>query len=138
MIDLRTEIRNNEDEEETPQIQVEHCVVDGIELFRLAGVLIHKTTREVKELILPTLNKPSVTNVVISFSEVTALDSSGIGTMILFYRVMRARGANIVFCDFGRNLMRLMRMGQLHEILSLWDTEEKAFAHFQSTFVEHT
>ena len=55
------------------------------------------------------LGDPSKTRVVIDFSNVTYIDSSGIGTLIAWYKTSKERGKELVIQNCGEGVMEILR-----------------------------
>lgn len=68
--------------------------------------------------------------VIINFSQVSYLDSSGVGELVGCYTAIKNRGGDLRICGLNARISSLIRMTSLHSIFTVTDTEEEALAGF--------
>lgn len=68
--------------------------------------------------------------VVINFSQVSYLDSSGVGELVGCYTAIKNRGGDLRICGLNARISSLIRMTSLHSIFTVTDTEDEALAGF--------
>lgn len=68
--------------------------------------------------------------VVINFSQVSYLDSSGVGELVGCYTAIKNRGGDLRICGLNARISSLIRMTSLHAIFTVTDTEDEALAGF--------
>jgi len=69
--------------------------------------------------------------IVLNLSNVTYIDSSGLGTLVGVYSSARATGADIKLCGLGQRLRDLLQVTKLVTVFEVYDTEPEAIAAFQ-------
>lgn len=60
-----------------------------------------------------------IRRIVFDFSNVTFMDSSGIGGILGRYKRMREMGGDIVICGAGRRIARILRMSGIEKIAGI-------------------
>jgi anti-anti-sigma factor len=68
--------------------------------------------------------------IVVDFSHVTYLDSSGLGELVGCYTSIRTRGGDLKVCGVNSRVFNLMKLTSLHSVFDVRDTEEQALAAF--------
>jgi len=67
---------------------------------------------------------------VINFSKVTYLDSSGVGELVGCYTSIKNRGGDLRICCLNARISNLIKMTSLNSVFSVTDTEADAIAGF--------
>ena len=88
---------------------------DRLRVF-LAGEIDHCAAEGMRARIEQQLTDLSIRELWLDFSQVTFMDSSGIGMVIGRYKTMAARGGTVVACGLHPPVDRLFRMAGLHRI----------------------
>ena len=68
--------------------------------------------------------------VIINFSKVTYLDSSGVGELVGCYTSIKNRGGELRVCGMNSRIYNLITMTSLHTVFDVKDTEEESLAGF--------
>lgn len=68
--------------------------------------------------------------VIINFSRVSYLDSSGVGELVGCYTAIKNRGGDLRLCGLNARISSLIRMTSLHSVFVVTDTEDEALAGF--------
>ena len=68
--------------------------------------------------------------ILLDFSHVTYLDSSGLGELVGCYTSIRHRGGDLKICGLNTRVFSLMKLTSLHSVFDVKDTEEQALAAF--------
>ena len=89
---------------------------DRLRVF-LAGEIDHCAAEGMSARIEQQLTDLSILELWLDFSQVTFMDSSGIGMVIGRYKTMAARGGTVVACGLHPPVDRLFRMAGLHRII---------------------
>ncbi|MFB6362572.1 anti-sigma F factor antagonist [Paenibacillus elgii] len=106
------------------QIELEHYRQTLV--VRLQGELDHHTADAVKTRMEEAVMRGNVNHIIMSFKELTFMDSSGLGVILGRYKQITARGGKMVVCDLNPAVYRLLEMSGLFKILSIQDNERKA------------
>ena len=100
-------------------------------LVSLSGELDHHTAKEVKSLIEEVVKNRGVKNLVLDFSNLTFMDSSGIGVVVGRYKLITSLGGRIAIAGAKNNVSRLLYMSGINKIIELFDCAEDAFSSLQ-------
>lgn len=68
--------------------------------------------------------------IVIDFSKVSLLDSSGLGELVGCYTSIRNRKGELRLCGLNTRIFNLMQMTSLHSVFEVRDSEAEALAGF--------
>ena len=91
--------------------EIDHCAAE-------------KMRMEMENLIRKTKDRPMI----LDFSEVTFMDSSGVGMLIGRYKTKMALGGKMYASGMHATIERLYRMAGLHRIIPILEEERKAEA----------
>ena len=92
----------------------------------LKGEIDHHTAPEIRESIDDALSSSEQCNfLVIDFSDVTFMDSSGVGMLIGRYKTMRERGGCVFAAGMTSQTEKLFRMAGLHRIIKIVEDKER-------------
>lgn len=88
-------------------------------LVRLQGELDHHTAAKIREEADRMLRSTNAVNIIFDFSELSFMDSSGIGMIMGRYKKARTLGGRV--CAFGVNaqILRIMEMSGIDRIIKL-------------------
>jgi anti-anti-sigma factor len=85
--------------------------------------------QELGEAIRTQLEK-GVRKIVIDFSKVSYLDSSGVGELVGCYTSIKNKSGELRVCGMNSKIFGLMKMTSLHSVFEVRDTEAEALADF--------
>ncbi len=68
--------------------------------------------------------------IVINFSKVSYLDSSGVGELVGCFTSIKGKGGELRICGMSSKIFNLIKMTSLHSVFEVKDTEEEALAGF--------
>jgi len=68
--------------------------------------------------------------VLINFSKVSYLDSSGVGELVGCYTSVKGRGGELRICGMNSRIFSLITMTSLHSVFDVKDTEEESLSGF--------
>jgi len=71
-----------------------------------------------------------VRKIIIDFSKVSYLDSSGVGELVGCYTSIKNKGGELRICGMNAKIFGLMKMTSLHSVFEVRDTEAEALANF--------
>lgn len=87
---------------------------------RIDGELDHHRADELRVSIERELRRTGAINVAFDFSEVTFMDSSGIGVIMGRYKTVRALGGRIVIFGMPKEIERIVRMAGIDNIADIY------------------
>lgn len=67
---------------------------------------------------------------IINFSKVAYLDSSGVGELVGCYTSIKGKGGELRICGMSPRIFSLMKLTSLHSVFEVRDTEDEALAGF--------
>ncbi|OYD09776.1 anti-sigma F factor antagonist [Paludifilum halophilum] len=95
-------------------------------VVRLAGELDHHTSSEVRERLESELDKGIYRDLVFNLSDLTFMDSSGLGVILGRYRQISQLGGNMMLCSVRPSIHRLFELSGMFKILALHEDEQSA------------
>ncbi len=94
----------------------------------LQGELDHHAAAGLRQQIDEALQRTPCKRLILDFSRLTFMDSSGIGLIMGRYRLMAARGGTLTVTGASPRIERLLRMAGM-EKLPIWGQTERNNAH---------
>lgn len=95
-------------------------------IIKLSGELDHHTAEEVRSKIDDNLDKEKASVVIMDFSGVTFMDSSGIGVIIGRYKKLSLREGRLIIANINQGVKRVFDISGLYKIIKVFDTVEEA------------
>ncbi len=92
----------------------------------LYGEIDHCAAGELRETIEQAISDANVRELRLDFSNVTFMDSSGVGMLIGRYRTMAQRGGRVLAAGLSPQMERLFRFAGLHRIIAMEEAREEA------------
>lgn len=92
----------------------------------LIGELDHHSAEEVRVKIDDKLDRDNVNKLILDFSGVTFMDSSGIGVIIGRYKKMSLRKGEVAIASINRNTKRVFELSGIFKIIKSYDKVEDA------------
>jgi len=104
--------------------------VDGIEIISLQGkITIGSGDTQLREVIANAVSGGK-TNVLLDLSQVTTIDSSGIGELVGSYTTVTNRGGKLKLLHLPAKLNELLHVTQLITVFEVYEDEKEAVASF--------
>jgi len=85
----------------------------------LSGEIDHHAATSIRSEIEKQLNDPTILKLLLDFSKVSFMDSSGIGMIIGRYKTMKARKGEMASTGLSSSVERIYRVGGLHRIIPI-------------------
>ncbi|QKG84266.1 anti-sigma F factor antagonist [Kroppenstedtia pulmonis] len=95
-------------------------------VVRLSGELDHHTAKSVRERLEGELYKGIYSDMVLNLSELTFMDSSGLGVILGRYRQVSEQGGKMILCSVHSSIYRLFELSGMFKILPLYENEQSA------------
>lgn len=100
---------------------------DGERLIvRLAGELDHYCAQSVRRELDRLIADPGVRLLVLDFTHLQFMDSSGIGVILGRYRQLRDRGGQVGVIHMNTHIARIFRMSGMDRVIHQLDRQEAA------------
>ena len=87
----------------------------------LSGEIDHCAAQELRQELERLLVDRTITVLTLDFSQVSFMDSSGVGMIIGRYKTMAARGGRVTACGLKAPVDRLFHLAGLHRIIAVED-----------------
>lgn len=92
----------------------------------MKGELDHHSTEEVRNKIDNQLDAEGVNNLILEFSQVSFMDSSGIGVVIGRYKRLKAKNGNVCIVGVSPSVKRVFELSGMFKIIGLYDNIDQA------------
>lgn len=99
---------------------------ENILIITLSGELDHNSAEEVRVRIDDRIDRDNIIKVVLDFSEVTFMDSSGIGAVLGRYKKLTNKGGKLCIAEPNKNVNRIFELAGLYKIIKDYNTVEEA------------
>jgi anti-sigma B factor antagonist len=107
--------------------------VDGVEVLRLNGrIVVGEETAALREKVKGLLAEGRK-KLVLDLKDVTAIDSSGLGTLVASYSSAKSAGATLRLCNLGSRNNELLQMTKLVTVFEVFNSEEDAVRSFSNS-----
>ncbi len=95
----------------------------------LYGELDHHYASEIREKIDSQIHSSNPDKLILDFSNVTFMDSSGIGVVMGRYKLMRSKGGHVVLAAVNSKIEKLIEVSGLRKIIPEFKTLGEALSH---------
>ena len=102
---------------------------DVVILYPEGKITLGDGDQELGEAVRTTLEQGS-RKIVINFSKVSYLDSSGVGELVGCYTSVKNKSGELRICGMNSRIFSLITMTSLHSVFDVKDTEEEALTGF--------
>lgn len=92
----------------------------------MMGELDHHSAEEVRSKIDDRLDREAVGKLVLDFSDVSFMDSSGIGVVIGRYKKIAARKGSICIANVNNSVKRVFDLSGMFKIIKVYENLEQA------------
>lgn len=104
----------------------EACSDAGTLLIPLSGELDHCRSNLIREEIeRKILHSPKAETLLLDFSQVSFMDSSGVGMIIGRYKTMKKRGGNVCAQNLRPHVDKMFHLAGLHRIIRILPKQEE-------------
>jgi anti-sigma B factor antagonist len=104
--------------------------VDGVEIISLQGkITIGAGDSQLREVITNAVNNGK-NKILLDMSQVTTIDSSGIGELVGSYTTVTNRGGKLKLLHLPAKLNELLHVTQLITVFEVHENEQEALASF--------
>jgi len=109
------------------EFAVEHRVEKDVTVVKVRGELDVFSSPRLREQLLDVIDTGPI-RLVVDLSDVTFLDSTGLGVLVGIYHRLRARNGTMSFVGANERVRRVFHVTQLTKIFMLYDDLEQALA----------
>ncbi len=97
----------------------------------LSGELDHHTAKKVKDLAEEVIKNKGIANLVFDFTNLTFMDSSGIGVVVGRYKLVSSLGGHVAIVNNSATIDRLLTMSGIKKIIAVADNVTDAINYLQ-------
>lgn len=95
-------------------------------LVGLDGELDHFCAQSVRRDLDNQLHDPTIRHLILDFSGLTFMDSSGIGVILGRYRILRERGGGVSVINMNEHISRIFHMSGMNKVIRQLDRKQEA------------
>ena len=107
-------------------LKITHREMNGVDVLALDGRLeLGEATSALRERVKNLLGEGKK-NIVLNLSNVTLIDSSGLGALVAAYSSAKSAGASLRLCNLGSRSNELLQTTKLYTVFDVSNTEEDA------------
>lgn len=99
---------------------------NDILIAALNGELDHNSANEVRIKIDDRIDRDDITKVILNFSNVTFMDSSGIGAVVGRYKKVKNRDGKLCIAGTSKNVDKIFNLAGLYKLINKYDTVDEA------------
>jgi stage II sporulation protein AA (anti-sigma F factor antagonist) len=99
---------------------------ENILIVILRGELDHNSAEEVRVRIDDRIDRYNIDKVILNFSEVTFMDSSGIGAVLGRYKKISNKGGKLCIAEPSKNVNRIFELAGLYKVIKNYNTVDEA------------
>ena len=108
-------------------LKIDKRVVEGVAIMSCHGrIMFGEEATVLRDSLKDTLK--TTPRLVLNLSDVTYIDSGGLGTLVGVYSSARAAGADIKLTGLGQRLRDVLQITKLATVFQVFDTEQEALA----------
>ncbi|MPQ42267.1 anti-sigma F factor antagonist [Clostridium tarantellae] len=100
--------------------------LEDVLIVSFMGELDHHSAEEVRVKVDDRIDRDNIKKLVIDFSGVTFMDSSGIGVIIGRYKKMALRKGNISIAAINKNIKRVFELSGIFKIIKVYENIKEA------------
>lgn len=109
-------------------MQIELTIHGKTLVVWLSGELDHHVAKQVRLMIERTLPGKNIKNLIFDFSDLTFMDSSGIGMIIGRYKLIKSIGGNVALVCKNLQMKRLVEMSGLTKLIQIYSDVNQAIS----------
>ena len=103
--------------------------VEGITIVQLPEKILSLNNRAFDKDLAP-LMKPNM-RMIFDLTQVSRLDSSGLGSLVACLKQMRTEGGDLKLCGLSKQIRTLFEMVRLHHIFDIFNTRQEAIDSYR-------
>ena len=88
-------------------------------IVSLSGELDHHTAKKVKELSEETIKNKGVINLIFDFTDLSFMDSSGIGLVMGRFKTLQKSGAKLNLSNLPPNIYKVMKLAGIDRLANI-------------------
>lgn len=110
-------------------MQIRFDEKQGVSICRISGNIDINTSPDVKKY-FESVIKMKKPKVIISFADVSYIDSSGLATLVEILKLMRGYGGKLRLTNFSQKVLGLFEITKLNKLFDIHPDETAALSNF--------
>ena len=106
-------------------MECEISLTENLLIARLDGEIDHHTAKDIREKIDIQIENSDCKTLVIDFSDVSFMDSSGIGLIMGRYKLMKQRQGEVKIKNPSPNTVRVLKLAGMDRLAKIERNDEK-------------
>lgn len=107
-------------------MQINFEIKNKILIVMIEGELDHHTSMEIRDRIDKEMNRNKTKNLILDFTNLTFMDSSGIGVILGRYKNIQKRNGKLIIVNPNPQVIRIITISGLHKIVPVFSDMEDA------------
>jgi anti-anti-sigma factor len=107
---------------------VEKNHVDNFTILHVEGLIKLGESAEFFSSALETVLKNESTNVIVDFSKIDYIDSTGIGELVGYLGKFTTQNRKLILVNPSERIMKLLKLAKLDAVFKIYGTEEEAIS----------
>ena len=101
-------------------------MTEKVKVLQLNGNLDSTQSQDFKEKINEIIEQEGITEIIlVDFKDVTFMDSSGLGALVLAFKAVRATGRKLVVCSINEQVRILFELTGMDKIFEIFPNQEE-------------
>lgn len=113
-------------------MEIEISEINGVQFAELSGEIDLHVSPELRKK-LHSLAQEKTPSLVVDFSGVDYIDSSGLATLIEYVREASEHGGKLVLCGMQPRVKMVFELVRLHELFTIVSDQEEALGHIAAS-----
>jgi len=102
---------------------------DGIIICNISGEININTSPQLRKS-FEAYGEANAAKIVVDFSQVSYIDSSGLATFIELLQRLKKGGGTFRICSMSQKVKNIFEVTKLHKLFEIFDTREAALSNF--------
>lgn len=114
-------------------MQLSHRIEKQMVLLQMEGNLALDGVSDVKNYVKPFIEDSEIKAVILNFSKVNFIDSSGIGLIVSLFKYLQQHHGRLLLCELSAKNSEVFSMTRLDRVLDFYKTEAEALESHPSS-----
>ncbi|MBW4611805.1 MAG: STAS domain-containing protein [Desmonostoc vinosum HA7617-LM4] len=97
---------------------------EQVKVIKLSGKFNAATSQEFRQKITPIISENVAKIVLVDFQNVTFMDSSGLGALVLAFKTLRAANIKLVVCSINEQVRILLELTNMDKVFEIFPSQE--------------
>ncbi|BAY11218.1 STAS domain-containing protein [Calothrix sp. NIES-2098] len=97
-----------------------------VQVIKLSGIINSATSQDLRQRLTELIEKGTKI-VLIDFQDVTFMDSSGLGALVLAFKTLRAANSRLVLCSINEQVRILFELTSMDKIFDIFSSQDEFY-----------